>query len=235
MAFNRPGTRTIIRAVLMVVIIVFVINLFSTKQRKGKAIDHVSVAVLTKEENRGLKRYLNKAHVALAKDYGLGNPIESADSFHEDQEEFCDDNDLVRIEDTPYYIVGYLTHSLPYQKEFVKDFLDDLGERFDQRLEDEGLKQYRFVLTSLLRTIDHQRKLQRTNLNATPNISSHYFGTAIDISMTRFVPFDSRESLYSYRLRNLLARTLLEMQDEERCYIVMEKREKCFHITVNDK
>ena len=235
MGFNRKQKRGVYRGVFIVVVICFIISLFWSKERQGKAIDLVSVPVLTKDENRGLKTYLNGEHVALAKENGLASPVTSSKAFKADAATFCDDNDLVEITDGSYYIVGYLTHSLPYQKEFVKDFLDDLGERFDEQLASAGLKQYRFVLTSLLRTVEHQKKLQKTNLNATANESSHYFGTAIDISMTRFVPFDSRESLYSYRLRNLLARTLLEMQEEERCYIVMEKREKCFHITVNDK
>lgn len=232
MSYIRP--RVLIRGIVVLVVIIVIINLFSTSERKGKDIEEVPVAVLSKDENRGLKRYLNGEHVALAKDCGLEMPVKSTTNFDQHKDEFCDENDLVKIDDTPFYIVAKLTHSLPYQKEFVKEFLDDLGERFDEQLEQEDLKQYRFVLTSLLRTIEHQKKLQRTNLNATVNESSHYFGTAIDISMTRFVPYDSRESLYSYRLRNILARTLLEMQEEERCYIVMEKREKCFHVTVND-
>lgn len=224
--------KVIIGVAALVFMVLFISIITSEKHRKGKTIDEVSVPVLTRVEERSLKLHLNEEHVALAKEYGIEKPITSAKDFMTDEEGNSSKNDLVKIVDCNYYIVGHLTHSLSYQKDFVADFLTELGQRFDDKLRDEGLIQYRFVITSLLRTLEDQRKLQKLNVNATPNTTSHYFGNALDICQTRFVTIDSRESLYEYRLRNILARTILELQAEGKCYVVMETREKCFHITI---
>lgn len=210
----------------------FIRIITSDKERKGKTIDDITVPVLTKVEKRLLKIHLNEDHVTLAKKWGIDKPISSSSTFLENIEENSYDNDLLKISDCNYYIVSRLSHSLPYQKDFVLDFLNELGERFDDKLREQGLIQYRFVITSLLRSLADQRKLQKLNVNATPNTTSHYFGNALDISQTRFVTIKSRESIYNYRLRNILARTILELQAEGKCFVVMERREKCFHITI---
>lgn len=198
----------------------------------GRSIDEVSVSVLDKQEMRLLKKFTNSYHQKAAHESPLTSPLESKKHFLKNEEAICDLYDLEKLEDTETFIVSRLTHSIPYVTEDTKDFLILLGERMYERFDSLDILPYRYVLTSITRTLDDQKRLRKSNLNATQNESSHYFGVSIDISQTRFAFPENRESVYSYRLRNLIARELIKLQDEGLCYVVLENREKCFHITV---
>jgi len=139
---------------------------------------------------------------------------------------------LEKIDDTPYYELPLLTNSLPYLQADAVDFLDVLGQRFEDRLNNDGVRAYRFSVTSVLRTEKSQQNLRKSNVNATKNISSHCFGRTFDISQTRFFERGNPTPIYSYRLRNLLLRVLIEMQNEGLCYVLLESQTKCIHVTV---
>lgn len=200
----------------------------------GRSIDHVPVSVLSKDEMRSLKKYTNQYHQEEAHKSPLSKPISSKSFFLENQEEIEDLYDLEKLEDTETFIVSKLSHSIPWVTSDTKDFVEILGERMEERFDSIDVLPYRFVLTSVTRTENDQKRLRKSNLNATKNESSHFYGVSIDISQTRFALPESRESVYSYRLRNLIARELIKLQDEGYCYVILENREKCFHITVRD-
>lgn len=220
----------------LLIAIVLILSLFSFCKPKeahnAKGIDHVSVPYLSKDEMRSMKTYLNEAHLKEAHKSKIDTPIKSQAYFNNNLKEYCKKADLEKISTNPLYAVGRLTYSLPYVNEETVEFLELLGERMEKSLKEKGIKHYRFVLTSVLRTLKDQRQLQRVNANATPNETSHYYGTTFDISQTRFLMSDNKESVYSYRLRNLLARELIQLQEEGECYVIIESREKCFHVTV---
>jgi hypothetical protein len=71
-------------------------------------------------------------------------------------------------------------------------------------------------------------------VNATPNNSSHYYGLSFDLSQTMFYESGKKDPIYSYRLRNLLLRELIKMQEEGKCYVLLENQTKCIHITVTE-
>jgi hypothetical protein len=211
--------------------VVLLMGLYSCGSR-GKSIDSFPVPVLSDAEMRKLKLHLNAEHIEEARRSSLKKPIESQKWFRENQDDVVDDADLVEIKDGKYYIISSLSHSLPFLTEETADFLELLGKRMEKVYEENDLKKYRFSITSVLRTVDDQRKLRKVNLNATMNETSHYYGVSVDISQTRFVEQKSREPIYTYLLRNLLARELIRLQDEGKCFVLLESREKCFHITV---
>ena len=217
-----------------------ILTLFSTlfifsacnRKPRGKSIDYVSVSVLSRDELRALKKHPNADHLEAVLHSPLKEIIKSHRWFEENEKDVCSKNDLEEVADNAYYIVSVLTHSLPYLTEHTVDFLNTLGERMEATYKENGIIPYRFVLTSVLRTSEDQKKLRSFNYNATKNESAHFFGITFDISQTRFAMWDSRESVYTYRLRNLLARELIKLQDEGKCYVLLENREKCFHVTV---
>ena len=207
------------------IFVLFIVLSYSCKEKQN--IDNVSISVLDKDEMRALRLYYNDKHLVEAHQSKIKEAIKDKKTFYENEESYCKKNKLVKIENNSLYSVARLTHSLPYVNKKTDNFLDLLGERMEDSFKEKGLQHYRFVITSVLRTEDDQRKLQR----ATPNETSHYYGTTFDISQTRFISKETGETIYSYRLRNILARELIRLQKEKECYVLIENREKCFHIT----
>lgn len=212
------------------------ISLFSfckhTGKPEAKGIDYVSVSYLSNVEMRALKTNLNDKHIIEAHKSGLKKPLADKKTFLANEEEICKKADLEKIKTNKLYGVSRLTYSLPYVNEKTAEFLELLGERMKDSFEEKGITHYRYMLTSVLRTQKDQRLLQKVNANATPKETPHYFGTTFDISQTRFLMGNTKESVYSYRLRNILARELIRLQEEGKCYVILENREKCFHVTV---
>ena len=133
---------------------------------------------------------------------------------------------LVRIESNPKYVVRELSSSSPYVVPKVRDLLDDIAVRFQEKTQSKA----RFIVTSVLRTEEDVKKLRKTNVNASTN-SCHCNATTIDISYVRFSP-DKVKPRSNYELRLALAQTLHELRKEGRCYVKIERKQYCYHITV---
>lgn len=222
----------IMTRIILASFVILALFSFCNKAPEAKSIDYVSIPKLETTELRLLKKHKNDLHLEEAHKSEISAPIKDQATFKAEIDEICKDADLEKLETNELYAVARLTHSVPYLNEKSAKFVDLLGERMQEAFDEKGVTRYRFVLTSVLRTEKDQRQLQRINANATPNETSHYFGTSFDISQTRFLLNDSKESVYNYRLRNILARELLKLQDEGKCYVILESREKCFHVTV---
>jgi hypothetical protein len=216
--------KILIAAVIFAVIIFFALNSIP----KGKTEDQIPVPVLTKVEKGALRRYNNNYHLDIARTKGLEKPLVSKAEYKASGSSY----QLDEISDNKYYEIPHLTNSLPYLQPTAKQFLKLLGEKFCDQLQELGIKKYRFSVTSILRTLEDQKSLRKSNVNATPNDSSHYYGRTFDISQTRFFERGNSTPVYSYRLRNLLVRVLIKMQDEGKCYVLLEGQTKCIHVTV---
>jgi hypothetical protein len=198
----------------------------------GEDIDNISVKQLTSAESKALKRFGNLYHLEAARQSGIPKPFTSQSEMLDNKFHFIVEYGLREVQDNQYYEVPKLTHSLPYLKKDAVDFLDKLGKRFFDAQEELGLRRYRFSVTSILRTQSDQKGLRKSNVNATKNMSSHYYARTFDIAQTRFFEKGSDKPLYSYRLRNLLLRELIKMQEEGKCYVLLESQTKCIHVTV---
>ncbi|RXQ96222.1 hypothetical protein EO244_05160 [Ancylomarina salipaludis] len=233
---NKKNKRYSIRKILMAaaifagIILLLITSLNLTP--KGKTEAQVSVPILTKNENRALRRYNNNFHLELAQAKGLKKPLVSKDEYKTNPKKFERHYDLDEITDNKYYEIPHLTNSLPYLQEPAGEFLDLLGETFCDQLEELGIRKYRFSVTSILRTLEDQKSLRKNNVNATPNNSSHYYGRSFDISQTRFFERGNSAPVYTYRLRNILLRVLIKLQAEGKCYVLLESQTKCIHVTV---
>ena len=139
---------------------------------------------------------------------------------------------LKRIETNELYKVDPLTHSAPYLVPKAKDFLDELGEAFQDSLYNRGYdRRHRFIVTSVYRTENHIKRLRRSgNVNASKN-SCHQYGTTIDIT---YVRFDKPEEHCANdpKLLQLLMQTVYDMHQAGRCYVKYERKQSCLHITV---
>jgi len=176
---------------------------------------------------------LNQVHLKYAKANGIKG-FKSTKEFNENIKEYIDDDDLVKIETCDYYVVDKLTHSHPYLTPDAAKLLEDIGKRFHEKLEEHDLKKRYYQVTSLLRTGESQRRLSRSNVNASEN-TSHLYGTTVDITYARV--FSKPKLDEDYEIEDgpairLLSEAIGELRKEKRCVVVTERKERCFHITV---
>lgn len=144
---------------------------------------------------------------------------------------WCIDYPLVKIRSCREYYVDELTHSMPYLVPEAAELLGEVGRRFNDTLAARGGGNYRIKVTSVLRTPATVSRLRRINRNATDS-SAHQFATTFDISYSRFI-CDSLGVNRSFEdLKNLLAEILYDLREEERCFVVFERKQSCFHVTV---
>jgi len=176
---------------------------------------------------------LNATHLKYAKANGIKG-FKSNKEYREKIDDLVDDDELVKIETCDYYVVDDLTHSHPYLTPDAAKLLDDIGKRFQEKLEKNDLKKRYYQVTSLLRTGESQRGLSRSNVNATSN-SSHLYGTTFDITYARVFTkprLQKSAEIADGPAIRLLSEAIGELRREGRCVVVTERKERCFHITV---
>lgn len=153
-------------------------------------------------------------------------PFESRAVIESQYNQLRRDDKLVKIETNSKYVVRPLSHSAPYVVPKVERLLNDIADRFQQKTQ----SKVQFMVTSVLRTEEDLKKLQRVNGNASTT-SCHCNATTVDISYVRFEqdPLRPRDV---YQLRLALAKSIHELRNEGRCYVKREKKQYCYHITV---
>lgn len=209
---------------------------------------------MSKEKINELKSTKNNDHVEAATKFGvcgLINEQNVVDALKEKK--------LVHLKETNYWRIKELEDSLPYVTPDTVKLLQIIGKRFQENLQKNNLPLYRFTISSVLRTDEMQKRLSRKNRNATKNISSHQFGTSVDILFKEFdytsenplefnflkkygygpefkkSEFDELGIIYSQCLRKILGETLLELQREGLCFVIYEVRQPVFHVTLARK
>ena len=140
---------------------------------------------------------------------------------------------LVEIKTNENYIVDSLTHSVPYLIPSAKKELDAIGAEWADILSRNGLPHYRFYVTSVLRTQEDVKYLQRSgNINSTTQ-SCHCYGTTFDLAYMRYDKV-ARTHMYMHEdnLKLVLGQVLLNHQRAGKIYVKYEWKQSCFHITV---
>lgn len=140
---------------------------------------------------------------------------------------------LVEIKTNSNYIVDSLTHSVPYLIPSAKRELDSIGAEWADILQRNGLPHYRFYVTSVLRTQEDIRFLQRSgNINSVTQ-SCHCYGTTFDLAYMRYDKVTrTREYMHEDNLKLVLGQVLLNHQRAGKIYVKYEWKQSCFHITV---
>lgn len=143
---------------------------------------------------------------------------------------------LVHIKDNSHYSIAKLTHSIPYLTDGAAELLDMIGRNFLDSLESKGLNPNRIIVTSVLRTQEDIKKLQKSgNPNAVSN-SAHCYATTFDITYARydkimFRKFRWCESVDKDTLKSVLGEVLRDLKRRKKCYVKYEVKQRCFHIT----
>ena len=212
------------------------------------------VPLLTPAQGRAFDRYNNAAQLEAARRLGVPQPVSN-----ELRDRLLTEGRLVRLEDSEYWAIRDLDHSTPLVTPDVVALLEEIGERFHDRLDDLGLPPLRLEVTSVLRTASDQADLRRTNPNAARGTSTHQFGTTIDVAYSSFrapqepvLEFETDDADWlephlrrvevlaaetgaarmSRELQAELGHVLRAMQDEGKVMVTMEVRQPVFHMTV---
>lgn len=140
---------------------------------------------------------------------------------------------LVEIRTNKNYIVDSLTHSVPYLIPSAKRELDAIGEQWADILQRNDLPHYRFYVTSVLRTQQDIRYLQRSgNINSVTQ-SCHCYGTTFDLAYMRYDKVtQTADYMHEDNLKLVLGQVLLNEQRAGRIYVKYEAKQSCFHVTV---
>ncbi len=137
--------------------------------------------------------------------------------------------ELVYIGSNPFYEVKKLSNSVPYLVPRASILLQDIGRNFFDSLQVKSIPLNKLLVTSVLRTKEDIKNLQKHNGNATEK-SCHLYGTTFDIAYNKYRAIT--RPVRDDTLKWVLSEVLNDMRKQGRCYIKYEKRQGCFHITI---
>jgi len=164
---------------------------------------------------------------AVASVIGLSRPPKDRDDAASMRKQ------LVEIKTNENYIVDSLTHSVPFLIPAAKHELDSIGEEWADILRRNNLPHYRFYVTSVLRTQEDIRYLQRSgNINSVTQ-SCHCYGTTFDLAYMRYDKVArTRDYMHEDNLKLVLGQVLLNHQRAGKIFVKYEAKQSCFHITI---
>ena len=195
--------------------------LFSNKNKSVK-IKELNYASLFNDQNG--------VQLKSAAQFGIKQPLKNRDAADDVKD------GLVRIRSNSHYSIAKLTHSIPYLTDGATELLDMIGKNFLDSLESKGLNPNRIIVTSVLRTQEDIKNLQKSgNPNAVKN-SAHCYATTFDIAYayydkTWFKNFRFCESVEPETLKKVLGEVLRDLRKQKKCYVKYEIKQRCFHIT----
>lgn len=238
---NRKKTKTSITTLIILIltgtlILVGTIIFKHPVHHKNKIIhytsdcDHVRFANVPIAPSNKLNDP-NEVQLVHAQKNGLKKPFITNHDFFSSLDSMKRKLILVEVTENSFYQLKSLTHSQPYLIPEAIDMLNEIGYRFQKQLKEKKYTNYRFRITSLLRTEENQNNLHHHNRNATDH-STHLYGTTVDISYKNFYNTKTDTIESSYEAVQTLTHVLIEMRQECRLLAVRERKQSCFHITV---
>jgi|GEM_PF-4697913 len=139
---------------------------------------------------------------------------------------------LRKIETSSMLVVSPMRHSRPVLHLAALEILDEIAVRFQTELQKKGLSRYRIVLTSGTRSRQSQATLQKVNSNAASE-TAHWYGYTFDIAYNVFIKrYFWEPDVPAPVLVKTLDSVLRTMRSENKIWVLGEKRQACFHITV---
>ena len=212
------------------------------------------VPLMRPAEENALRQYGQSSQLPRARALGV-RPADDAE-----MDAHARAGRLVTLEDsTAFWTLRNLRASRALVTPDTRRLLEEIGTRFQDRLDDMGIPPYRIEVTSALRSAADQARLRRTNVNAAAGVSTHEFGTTVDIAYTAFAPpaelpagivaegpdwiapyleavarpiLESVSARKSRELQKILGDILRELQGEGMVLVTLERLQPVYHITV---
>ena len=178
---------------------------------------------------RGKNRDFNRHHLRSAKcwdtRFSMRLPAEELFALHAVA-------GLEQVTDNSLWLVAPMTHSRPLLAGPAHDALKEIAQLFQQKLSERGLPPYRIILTSGTRSRGSQARLEKVNSNAASQ-TAHWYGYTFDIAYNEFVhPYFFGKRAEGQELKDMLDETLRELRTQKKIWVLGERRQACFHITV---
>lgn len=140
---------------------------------------------------------------------------------------------LNHIASSRYYLLDPMGYSIPYLADGAERLLRDIGKSFQKRLRKQGYREHRIIVTSILRTRDDVQRLVKVNGNASKN-SAHMYATTFDLAYTRFDRISMKgNAVNNETMANILGEVLAELRKKQRCRVIFERQQRCFHVMSN--
>lgn len=205
----------------------------------------------TSEKEATLRQFLLMDHLKVAE--SKMDPLASDKEI----DKLVNEKKLIAVEvgkDIPYYFYN-VPKKYRYLTPETKKGLDMIAERFQATLrKKKDVPVVKIAVSSAIRPDSYQQKLREKNGNAS-FASSHSYGVSFDIFYEDYfvkLP-DPDGTIYISRaiqdtlrtrfgflmgdslqrqFRSMLMETLIELQEEGKIYAILEKRQKCYHVTV---
>ena len=207
----KLGFCIFILAALVCVAVVSVFRSHSYVTSKGNSVYSIEFADM------------QAAHIKAAKKLGFKSaPLK-------EKKDVLGTTGLVKVGSCRYFKVGEMKYGSPYLTQTTKDRLHNISKEFFENCRAKGLPPARLVVTSMLRTDEDIKELQKQNQNAVQD-SPHRYGTTFDISWSYYQC--PRRNVDGNEYLRILAEVLRNQRSEGAVFVRYEKTQRCFHITV---
>lgn len=221
------------------------------------AIEHVPIHedFTNPQKEAELRRYLLPAHLDAVKRAGLAELRQESDIAS--LKESGSLKDIPSGGESLHYFYN-VKKELRLLAPFAAEGLARITGRFQQNLKKRAtLPPVKIAISSALRPLSYQHGLRGRNPNAAFE-SSHCFGASFDIFYDEYfvsLPVDEKAAPFSRRVQEIsnrrlgflmgaalrrqfhsaLMETLLELQDQGEIYAILEKHQRCYHVTILKK
>jgi hypothetical protein len=172
----------------------------------------------------------NDIHLLHAQKNGINPPFATNEELELQIDSLLKNNILVELQSNDLYKIKRLRHSHPYLTPNTAQMINEIATRFNEKIKEYKVGDYRIMLTSLLRTEETQNKLSKRNVNAA-SLSAHYFATTIDISYKDFYNVEKDSVEGKWEAIQALSKVLSDMREECKLLALRERKQACFHIT----
>jgi len=140
------------------------------------------------------------------------------------------DRELLKVRSGRNYRIEEMKNSYPYLTRDSKKLLRKIGRNFRKKINKEGFKGSKFIITSMTRTKENAKVLGRSNINVSEN-SPHLNGNAFDISYARFsIRKFKVTDCDKWYMKEALAEVIYQLRQENECWATYEKQQGCFHV-----
>lgn len=208
----------------------------------------------TKKIENDLRKFLLNDHLRVVKEAGA-EPIQS----DEELSEYVENKTLISVseqENKPYFFYNVPKKYRALTPATLKG-LEELSEKLQAviRKKIPNMPLVKYAISSALRPVAYQKKLRYKNANAS-EISSHSYGMSVDIFYDSFY-IDIKSTMKNARaiesekmsrlalqtgfllgdanrrqLKSMLTEAILQMQKEGKLYAILERNQRCYHITI---
>ncbi|MCP4134300.1 MAG: hypothetical protein GY754_25220 [bacterium] len=206
----------------------------------------------TPKKEETLRKFLLKEHLAAAEKFGLP-PVKDEKQI----KKLSKEGKLVQLSPGKgkLYFFYNVRKKYRYLTPGALKGLEKITHRFRKNLNRKtDVPPVKLAISSVLRPQAYQGKLTKRNYNATV-VSTHSCGISFDIFFDDYfvaLPFPGESEKLAEdisnklrtrfgfilgdslrrQFRSVLMETLIQLQDEGRLYAILERRQRCYHVTI---